>query len=37
VLLPGNARFAPIVVDPGTTAFAIDGIAVGLVRGNGKW
>jgi repressor LexA len=37
VLLPENAKFAPIVVDPRTTAFAIEGIAVGLVRGNGKW
>jgi repressor LexA len=37
VLLPENAKFAPIVVDPRTTAFAIEGIAVGLVRGSEKW
>jgi repressor LexA len=37
VLLPENAKFAPIVVDPRTTAFAIEGIAVGLVRNNEKW
>jgi repressor LexA len=37
VLLPENSKFAPIVVDPKTTAFAIEGIAVGLVRSGGKW
>lgn len=37
VLLAENAKFAPIVVDPRTTAFAIEGIAVGLVRKNEKW
>src|SRR5450755_3718891 len=37
VLLPENARFATIVVDPKTTAFAIEGIAVGLVRSGGHW
>ena len=37
VLLPENAKFARIVVDPRTTAFAIEGIAVGLVRGSEKW
>jgi repressor LexA len=37
VLLAENARFAPIVVDPRTTAFAIEGVAVGLVRHNKKW
>jgi repressor LexA len=37
VLLPENARFAPIVVDPKATAFAIEGIAVGLVRNNDGW
>ena len=36
VLLPANAAFAPIVVDPRTTPFAIEGVAVGLVR-NGGW
>jgi repressor LexA len=37
VLLPENAKFAPIVVDPRTTAFAIEGIAVGLVRSGDHW
>ncbi len=37
VLLPENAKFAPIVVDPRTTAFAIEGIAVGLVRNGSDW
>jgi hypothetical protein len=37
VLLPENAKFAPIVVDPKKSAFAIEGIAVGLVRSGGKW
>jgi len=37
VLLPENARFATIVVDPKTTAFAIEGIAVGLVRSGDHW
>jgi repressor LexA len=32
VLLPDNSEFEPIVVDPRETAFAIEGIAVGLVR-----
>jgi len=32
VLLPENSEFEPIVVDPRETAFAIEGIAVGLVR-----
>jgi len=32
LLLPENSEFDPIVVDPRTTAFAIEGIAVGLVR-----
>jgi repressor LexA len=36
-LLPENAKFAPIVVDSRTTAFAIEGIAVGLVRNHGHW
>ena len=35
VLLPENPAFAPIVVDPRTTTFAIEGIAVGLVRSGG--
>src|SRR5450631_4834541 len=34
VLVAENAKFAPIVVDSGTTAFAIEGIVVGLVRNN---
>jgi repressor LexA len=33
VLLPENPDFAPIVVDPKKTAFAIEGLAVGLIRG----
>jgi repressor LexA len=37
LLLPENARFAPIVVDPRTATFAIEGIAVGLVRSGGDW
>jgi repressor LexA len=37
VLLPENAKFAPIVVDSRTTAFAIEGIAVGLVRNGSDW
>ena len=32
VLLPENSDFEPIVVDPRETAFAIEGIAVGLIR-----
>lgn len=32
VLLPENAAFAPIEVDPARTTFAIEGIGVGLVR-----
>ena len=36
-LLPENTEFAPIVVDPRTSAFAIEGIVVGLVRTNEKW
>jgi repressor LexA len=37
VLVPENAKFAPIVVDSRTTAFAIEGIAVGLVRNRDHW
>jgi SOS-response transcriptional repressor LexA len=33
--MPENAAFQPIVVDPRTTLFAIEGIAVGLVRSKG--
>ncbi len=36
VLLPENPEFRAIVVDPQTT-FAIEGIAVGLVRGGKAW
>ena len=32
VLLPENAAFAPIEVDPARTPFSIEGIGVGLVR-----
>lgn len=35
VLLPENSAFAPIVVDPRTTPFAIEGVGVGLVRSGG--
>jgi repressor LexA len=35
VLAPENRAFEPIVVDPRTTAFAIEGIGVGLVRSGG--
>ncbi len=37
VLLSENPEFRPIVVDPRQTAFAIEGIAVGLVRGGKPW
>jgi len=37
LLLPENPDFAPIVVDPRHTAFAIEGVAVGIVRRNGGW
>jgi len=36
-LLAENPAFAPIAVDPKKTAFAIEGIAVGLVRGGKSW
>lgn len=41
-LLPANADFVPMEVDLGTTRFAIEGKAVGLVRrqlpgGDGRW
>jgi repressor LexA len=32
-LLPENPDFTPVVVDPRRDAFAIEGIAVGLIRG----
>jgi repressor LexA len=32
VLVAENAAFDPIVIDPATTSFAIEGVAVGLVR-----
>jgi repressor LexA len=35
VLAPENPAFEPIVVDPKTTSFAIEGVAVGLVRASG--
>jgi repressor LexA len=37
VLLPDNSGFEPIVVDPRRTAFAIEGIGVGLIRGGKTW
>ena len=36
ILMPENAAFEPIVVDLRATAFAIEGIGVGLVR-SGRW
>lgn len=36
-LQPENADFAPIVVDTRITSFAIEGIAVGLVRDGKRW
>ena len=36
VLAPENPAFEPIVVDPRTTPFTIEGVGVGLVR-NGGW
>lgn len=35
LLLPENAAFEPIVVDPRTTPFAIEGVGVGLIRSGG--
>jgi len=37
VLLSENPQFRPIVVDPRRTTFAIEGLAVGLVRGGKPW
>ena len=36
-LLPENADFAPIVVDTRVTPFAIEGVAVGIVRNAKRW
>jgi len=36
VLVPENAAYEPIVVDPHRTPFTIEGVAVGLVR-SGSW
>jgi repressor LexA len=36
-LLAENPDFAPIVVDPRETGFAIEGLAVGLVRASRTW
>jgi repressor LexA len=33
MLLPENPDFDPIVVDPRAGTFAIEGVAVGLIRG----
>jgi len=35
VLVPENAAFAPITVDPAMTPFSIEGVGVGLVRALG--
>ena len=32
LLIPENPAFEPIVVDPSSSPFAIEGVAVGLVR-----
>jgi repressor LexA len=37
ILEPENPEFEPIVVDPRKSAFAIEGIGVGLVRGGKPW
>ena len=37
VLSAENPEFEPIVIDPKQTAFAIEGIAVGLLRGGRTW
>ena len=37
LLVAENPDFAPIVVDPKETPFAIEGIAVGLVRNGKSW
>ena len=37
LLVAENPDFAPIAVDPKTSAFAIEGIAVGLIRGGKGW
>jgi repressor LexA len=37
LLLPENPEFRPIVVDPAKTAFAIEGVGVGLLRGSKSW
>jgi repressor LexA len=34
LLVPENPAYAPIVVDPDTTSFAIEGVGVGLIRGS---
>ncbi len=37
LLLAENPDFAPIAVDPRRTSFAIEGVAVGIVRRNAGW
>ena len=37
LLVAENPDFAPIAVDPRRTAFAIEGVAVGIVRRNAGW
>ena len=37
LLVAENPEFAPIVVDPKKAAFAIEGVAVGLVRNGKGW
>jgi repressor LexA len=37
VLVPENRDYAPIVVDPSNASFAIEGLAVGLLRNGSHW
>jgi repressor LexA len=37
VLVAENPDFAPLVIDPAETPFAIEGVAVGLVRASRTW
>jgi repressor LexA len=37
MLMPENRDFAPIIVDPSTSSFSIEGLAVGLVRSGSHW
>jgi repressor LexA len=37
LLMAENPDFPPIAIDPRTTSLAVEGIGVGLIRGNGGW